>query len=145
MTAFLALSSAPPASDPCNPVSKLCELAKAGDAEAQGAIGNIYFHQNRFSGAAKWWRLCADQGDASCQGDLGTLYEFGLGVPKDYVEAYKWMNLGAAHGALIAPNDREEVARLMTPAQVAEAQRRSAEWKPATWLPRLFGSGRGSP
>ena len=32
------------------------------------------------------------------QGRLGTLYDFGLGVPQDYVQAAKWFDKAAARG-----------------------------------------------
>jgi len=51
------------------------------------------------------------------------MYSLGKGVPQDYVEAHKWWNLAAAQGNKPAETDRGIVARKMTPAQIAEAQR----------------------
>ena len=50
------------------------------------------------------------------------------GVRKDYVEAYKWYNLAAAQGNELAKNFKESVARRMTAEQIAEAQKRSADF-----------------
>ncbi|MGB8575646.1 MAG: SEL1-like repeat protein, partial [Pseudolabrys sp.] len=54
----------------------------------------------------------------------------GLGVPQDKVRAYMWFNLSAAQGREGAAAFRDLIARRMTPAQIAEAQRLAREWKP---------------
>ncbi len=54
----------------------------------------------------------------------------GLGVTQDYVRAHKWFNIAAARGYADAAKSRDMVAKLMTPAQIAEAQRLAREWKP---------------
>ena len=53
----------------------------------------------------------------------------GQGVPQDFVEAHKWYNLATAQLPSVA-TDRDKMAAKMTPAQVAEAQRRAAAWAP---------------
>jgi len=70
----------------------------------------------------------AAQGNAKAQYVLGLIYAKGRGMPQDYVRAYMWLNLAAAHltnNARMdgATEDRDEVAQRMTPAQIAEAQR----------------------
>jgi TPR repeat protein len=49
---------------------------------------------------------------------------------QDYVEAHKWFNLAADRGILNAAGNRDWLAKKMTPAQIAEAQRRAREGKP---------------
>jgi hypothetical protein len=78
---------------------------------------------------AKWYRKAADQGYNIAQGFLGTAYKHGWGVPQDYVQAYLWFQLAAAHGW--PASDRDIVAAKMTPAQIAEAKKAAAEWRPA--------------
>ena len=46
----------------------------------------------------KWFRLAADQGDASAQYNLGFMYADGRGVPQNYAEALKWYRLAADQG-----------------------------------------------
>ena len=58
--------------------------------------------------------------------NLGFIYEKGRGVTQDYVQAHKWYNLSAALGL----RERDRLASLMTPAQIAEAQRLAREWRP---------------
>ena len=85
--------------------------------------------------AVAWWRKAADQGDAKAQHNLGVMYADGRGVPEDDVEAHKWHDLAAR----LAPPDEQEVyagfrdalAETMTPQQIAEAQKRAAEWQAA--------------
>ena len=41
-------------------------------------------------------RLAAEQGDAAARFNLGLVYAIGVGVPQDYVQAHKWINLAAS-------------------------------------------------
>ena len=77
-------------------------------------------------------RPLAEQGDANAQYNLGVFYDNGLGVPQDKVRAYMWFNLSAAQGREGAAAFRDLIARRMTPAQIAEAQKLAREWKPNT-------------
>ena len=58
------------------------------------------------------------------------MYKNGLGVSQDYVQAHMWLDLAAMAGDQGAAENRKIVAALMTPAQIAEAQ------KPITPPPR---------
>jgi TPR repeat protein len=49
---------------------------------------------------------------------------------QDYVEAYMWLSLSAAQGNQHAKTGRDVVARHMTAAQIAEAQKLAREWQP---------------
>ena len=80
--------------------------------------------------AVSWLRKAADQGLASAQFGLGLMYASGEGVPKDFVIAYMWRNLASAQGEGIAKPARDALETMMTPAQIAEAQKLSREWKP---------------
>ena len=73
----------------------------------------------------------ANSGDASAQLTLGYAYALGDGVIQDYIEAHKWFNLAAAGGEQAADQARDAVARKMTPAQVAKAQRLASNWQPS--------------
>ena len=97
-----------------------------------------------YASALRLIRPLAEQGDANAQYNFGVFYDNGLGVPQDKVRAYMWFNLSAAQGreggvfydnGLGVPQDkvrayRDLIARRMTPAQIAEAQRLAREWKP---------------
>ena len=113
--------------------------ADQGDAWAQAMLGIMYQAGDGVpkddAQALKWYRLAADQGDAGAQSNLGSMYYLGRGVPKDYVEAHKWFNLAAAGASDSdvheeAVKARDELARMMTPAQIVEALRMSRDWRP---------------
>ena len=57
-------------------------------------------------------------------------YELGDGVPQNYILAHMWYNLAAALGYRHPIANRDLIARNMTQAQIAEAQRLAREWKP---------------
>jgi TPR repeat protein len=76
-----------------------------------------------YAEAVKWYRLAAQQGDASAQYNLGLMYARGEGVVQDYVKGHSWFNLGAASGNANAVKGRDIVAKLMTPQQIGDAQK----------------------
>ena len=112
------------------------KAATQGLAEAQTNLGVLYhegqggLQDNQM--ASVWFRRAADQGGAMAQVKLGLSYEEGRGVPQDYVEAHKWYNLSAANGRENGAKFRDNLAKRMTPAQIAEAQKLAREWKPTT-------------
>ena len=79
--------------------------------------------------AAKWYKKAAEQGLADAQYNLASLYHDGRGVTPDFILAHMWYNLAAAQGNPNASQNRNDLATIMTPAQVAEAQRLAREWK----------------
>jgi TPR repeat protein len=111
------------------------KAAHQGNARAQFALGFMYQTgqgvPQDYAEAVKWYRVAAHQGYASAQFNLGDMYYNGRGVPQDNIIAYMWFDLAAARGKENAGNNRDiYVARRMTPAQIAEAQRLGREWKP---------------
>lgn len=115
-------------------IRELRAKAESGDAFSQYQLGLRYdFGINvteNDAEAVKWYRRAADQGDASAQLVLGAMYGNGEGAPKNDAEAYFWFNLAAAQGNKDAKNNRAILETIMTREQIAEAQRRSAAWKP---------------
>ena len=107
------------------------KAAAQGDAMAQFKLGVLHEFGHGvpqdYVQAAKWYEKAAAQGDEVGQYALGFLYEFGKGVPQDYVRAYMWLNLAAANSKGEIQEGtakyRDDVARRMTSAQIAEAQR----------------------
>ncbi|HJS65738.1 MAG TPA: tetratricopeptide repeat protein [Nitrospiraceae bacterium] len=109
-------------------------LAEQGDARAQFSYGLLYENGDGvprdYAKARQWYEKAAAQGDAKAQLYLGLQSSFGQGVPMDAVEAYMWYSLAAENGNMHAPGYRTDLARQMTPAQIAEGQKRAREWKP---------------
>jgi len=85
--------------------------------------------------AVRWYRLAAAQGDDLAMFNLGAMYYEGRGVPKDDVQTYMWFNLSASRSTG-EPRDeavklRDQIGNLLTPDQLAEAQRLAREWDEA--------------
>jgi hypothetical protein len=85
--------------------------------------------------AAGWYRRAGEQGHATAQYMLGLMYDKGQGVPQDYVEAYKWLDLAVGRASGRMRDDwvriRDAVASKLSLMQVTEGQRRALEWRPA--------------
>jgi uncharacterized protein len=105
--------------------------AAQGNADAQYNIGFLYDKaQEDYVKALKWYQKAAAQRHADAQYNLGYLYAYGRGVPQDYVRAYMWWNLAAQSTSNAEESEEsilDKVARRMTPAQIAEAQRLSQQ------------------
>jgi len=122
------------AGDAAEDLADLRAAAEQGFADAQYNLGAMYFTgkgvAEDFGEAVKWYRLATEQGFAGAQNDLGVMYDNGKGVPEDFVLAHMWSNLAAAQGDANATKNRGMVAKRMTGAQIAEAQRLAREWTP---------------
>lgn len=116
--------------------------AAKGNAEAQTLLGAMYWSgegvPRDHKEAARLYLLAANQGYARAQNDIGFMLGFGEGIPpQDNVEAYKWLTL-AVKGYTAKNQDRLDqtrkdlatLAKRMSPAQIAEAERRAKAFKP---------------
>ena len=106
-------------------------LAEQGNASAQKNMGVLYNNgkgvPQDYKTAVKWYRLAAEQGNAHAQMQLGAKYALGQGVPKNYVRADMWYIIAESKGDKDATIDRNIVTKLMTPDQIAEAQKLARE------------------
>ena len=117
------------------------KAAEQGDAEGQHMLGNMYYGGGigrpkekwewdavRLE-ASEWYRKAAEQGHAEAQRVLGRMYAEGDGVPEDYVEAYMWFNIAAAHGnEYTAKSFIDKLLAKMSQEQIAEAQAMTRKW-----------------
>ena len=129
------------------------KAAEQGHVQAQFKLGDCYeqavddFLPTEWdrAEAVKWYRKAAEHGHANAQYRLGCRYRDGKGVPKNLVEAYKWLNLAwekfqekSRRGQelwwdeMSAGEDRDKLAALMTPDQIDEGQRLASEFKSQT-------------
>ena len=123
------------------------KAAEQEDAPAQYNLGVMYATGQGVpkddTQAVAWYRKAADQGLAVAQHNLGLMYATGQGVPQDYVESHKWRNLAASRAS--AENQkqfaggRDAVAKLITPAQLADAQQRAGAWLAAFQKREVIG------
>jgi TPR repeat protein len=91
---------------------------------------NAAIKRRDYATALRIIRPLAERGDANAQYNLGVFYDNGLGVPQDRIRAYMWLDLAAMQGRESAATFRDLVARVMTPGQIAEAQKLAREWTP---------------
>ena len=121
------------------------QAAEQGHARAQTSLGAKYFIEGRGKGdtteAIRWWQRAADQDDFYAQRWLGLIYELGAGMPQDFLLAYFWYNLAASQATGAhrdsAVRDRDEIARHLTPDQLAQAQQMAREWRPKPTVGKL--------
>ena len=78
--------------------------------------GLAAYVQKDYSTAACLFRSLGEQGHPMAQRILGSMYDNGRGVPQDYVQAHKWLDVAASQGDENAPNYRDIIAAKMTPA-----------------------------
>jgi TPR repeat protein len=72
--------------------------------------------------------LAGMQPTAESYFELGIHYATGRDGEVDLVEAHKWFNLAAINGNREAASHRQDIAREMSTADIAEAQRAAREW-----------------
>ncbi len=87
------------------------------------------YDRGDYDTALKEFRPLAEQGHTEAQWSLGVMYERGRGVPKDYVQAYRWYTLAASQGDDLAEKFKDYLGESMTLEQLAEAQRLAREWR----------------
>ena len=101
------------------------------DTSAQFRLGMIYSDENwgdvDMKTAAQWYKRAADKGHSAAQSNLGIMYAIGQGIPQDYVLAHMWFNLASANGDKDAVTNRDSVSKLMSNAQIQEAQKLARE------------------
>ena len=106
-------------------------LAEAGDATPQFVLGLMYSNgegvPKDYAEAMKWYRLAAKQGRKIAQNNLGIMYEYGNGVLQDNTMAHMWYNIASANGHEKAGGYRDELAGLMTSADISKAQAMARE------------------
>ncbi|MCX6861247.1 MAG: tetratricopeptide repeat protein [Verrucomicrobia bacterium] len=110
------------------------KAAEHGDADAQNSLG--YSYQTGIgiaqdaTEAVRWFTLAAEHRFPRAWANLAICHANGYGVPKDVVESYAWWNLASTEMERAA-RSRDDLERLMSPAQVSAAQRR-AKMSPVT-------------
>ncbi len=115
------------------------KAAEQGDTDAQHNLGVMYDKgrgvPQDYAKAVQWYRKAAEQGDAGAQYNIGNIFRYVEGFPKNYVHAHMWIILATSklppgEDRDTAVENRDNVAKRMTPAQISEAQKLAREWKP---------------
>ncbi len=109
--------------------------AEQGNADGEA---NLAFQYEKGLGvdkdltlAVSWYRKAAEQLQPTALFSMGLYYAYGVGVEKDKVEAFKWLGLAVSKGGGDARDELAKLVATMTPAEVAEGQKRQTEWRVA--------------
>ena len=135
--------------------SILLTKAKAGDAEAQNALGEAYLYGRTFrtrdygleqdyAQAKTWFMKSAMQGNWRAEMHLGNIYYHGYGVAKDNQKAYFWAALARQRFVTFLKDGEPNILpcgifyvykdsgnKLSTTKRAAQ-DKRVQEWKPAS-------------
>ena len=98
-------------------------------ARADYETGQNAWDAGRHAEAVTAWQEAAQADDARAMLALGRAFVRGLGVPQDYVEAHKWLNLAAGLGNADAAAERDALAAEMTADERAEARMLARTWR----------------
>jgi len=117
---------------------ELAPLARRGNARALALLGFMYEHgfgaPQAYDAAADLYAEGAVRGNPSAQAMLGLMYDKGHGVPQNFVLAYTWLNLAAAHAygreRDVYARFRDAVASKMSTNEIVEGQRLALNWTP---------------
>jgi hypothetical protein len=132
-------------------IADLLRAARSGNPQAQFELGNAYLLGNGVPAdrvSAYTWLTLAFANDnqqaesrirelsrslnaseiAQVRRNLGEMYADGIGVHPDKVTAYMWQLLADSAGDTRSHDERDQLARSMTPDEIAEAQTRASEW-----------------
>lgn len=125
--------------DPRQAVAWYRKAAERGDAEAEFVLGVMSLDRSGASQdagqAVAWLRKAADKGVFNPQFRLGMMYAKGAsGLEPDPIAARMWLSLAAeraenAYVHALVTKERSKLSAGMTPAEIAEAQRRAIEWR----------------
>jgi TPR repeat protein len=117
--------------------------ALQGYAVAQNNLGNVYSRglggrPKDFALAVYWYRLAAEQGDATGLWNVGIANEHGVAVPRNLGLAYVLYRLAADRGSDPARASADRLEISLSSHQNEEAARLVRTWKPHTPLPDTF-------
>jgi enhanced entry protein LpnE len=109
-------------------------LAQKGNVAAETRVAELYFFVGQndpqaYKLAASYLVKAANQGIPNAQNALGVAYRNGLGVAQvDKIEAWKWFNLSAKQGVVLAKKNLADLTPELDQAELDQAQIHVDEW-----------------
>jgi localization factor PodJL len=79
--------------------------------------------------AVTWFTAASEHGLTDSQYNLGVLHESGLGLPRDFKQAYYWLSLAARSGDKDAARRRDQVRMKLEEADVTSTDQAVAVWQ----------------
>lgn len=123
------------AANPQEGIAYIEKSAKEGGLDLAALyLGRIYMTGEEpnipasYGKALNWLDKPARQGNSEAQYYLGQMFYQGLGVSKNKVKAYAWLNLSAAQGNDHAGLIRNQLALELSPPDLEQAQKLSLEY-----------------
>lgn len=110
--------------------------AAPGTGGASAQAGWDAFGRGDYQGALAVWTPLAEAGDSSMQLLVGSIYDFGQGVPQDDTEAAKWYQMAAERGSAKA---QYQLGALYTRSPQAKDPKQGYTW--LTIAAKTIGSG----
>jgi TPR repeat protein len=110
--------------------TQLAARVEAVPMAAQLDAGLAAYLARDYRTAMAKWLPPAEANHAEAQFYVGGLYRDGSGVAVDLAEAYFWWSLAARQGHGRAKRYLEALESELLPAELAQAKRRSDDWKP---------------
>jgi len=111
--------------------------AEQGHSKAQYKLGTMNIDEtvifglpgdSDFPEAIKWFRLSANQGNGDAQYMLGSISFFGIGIPKNNIEARMWYSLAEKSGNELGRLGREDSEKKMTSEEVNKSEAMAKKW-----------------
>jgi hypothetical protein len=96
-------------------------VASHADGLAAHAAGN-------YQQAFKIWTALAERGNATAQYSLASMYCDNGGLPRDFVEAHKWLSISRANGDKDAEPALKQVEGALSLVEIANARQRANAW-----------------
>lgn len=111
---------------------KLTAKAEKGDVEAMVELAEAYCGAKNVDQddqiCGMWMKRAAEKGHVRAQYMLGRMYELGLGMRADPIQAYKWYSVSAPNYKM-SESGAETIYAVMTPVQQTEARKVADEAK----------------
>jgi GAF domain len=108
------------------------QRAERGDSDAELKLGAAYADSQNgaqnYSEAVKWLTRSADHGNATAAAVLGAFDWAGRSVSGGYIDAFMWSAIAQAEGDEASSYRVTILQSRMSPAELAEANRRAAAW-----------------
>jgi hypothetical protein len=109
----------------------LLRAAERGLAAAQNNLAQLHLRPGGLYNepeAFRWFLRAAEAGHVDAQYNTCHMYSAGDGVARNEVEAYKWCDIAAASGYVKARDNRDFIAKRMTPQQIERASLLARQW-----------------
>lgn len=98
-----------------------CDDSKEPSPEINLVKGTVAYTVRDYKSALPYLLDAAKHGSATAQGNLGTIYTEGFGVPKNTLKAYMWLDISISNGG-DAQGVKDELAKGMTKGEISIAQ-----------------------